>query len=349
MPKPFVKYKLPLLLVFFSFLFVVSGKAQKIDTIYHINGNVLTGDFKKMVYGVVTWKMDGMGTINLEVTKINTIKSPKQFEVKLKNGLVYYGSFDTSGIARHVYIVLANGRELVSVNEMVEVYPIKRNFWKRTSGDFSLGVNYSKGSNLATVNTSGDLNYRKRKSYFQFSWDDYNTFQSDTLSSTKADGSFAWQRLLKKKWYISTMLGFSQNSELGTKLRVNLSFLALHDFVYNSWNRFYLGGGISGQRETPYDTTGITNDLVGIFAVVWKVYKLTSPKVWVDANVTFIPYMTGKSRDRLNINLFPQISVVDNNLKIGIKTYYSLDTRPQSINAAKSDWGVSLTLTYHFH
>jgi len=344
-----VKFKFSILLIFFTFLFVTNGMAQKIDTVYHINGNVLTGDFKKMVYGIVTWKMDGMGTINLETTKINTLQSPKQFEIKLKNGLIYFGSFDTSGIARHVYIVLANGRELVSVKDMVEVYPIKRNFWQRTSGNFSLGVNYSKGSNLATVTSSGNLSYRKRKLYFVLDWDDYNTYQSDTLTSTKADVNFGWEHLLKKKWYIGTILGLSQNSELGTKLRMNLSVLALHDFVYNSWNRFYAGGGIGGQRETPYDTTGIKNDLVGIFAIAWKVYKLTSPKLWIDANLMYIPYMTTSGRHRLNINLYPQISVVDNNLKIGVKIYYSLDSKPQTLNAAKTDWGISFTLTYSFH
>ena len=57
--------------------------AQKTDTIVHINGNILTGDFKKMNYGVVTWKMDGMGTIDLEEPKIQTIISSKMFEIKM--------------------------------------------------------------------------------------------------------------------------------------------------------------------------------------------------------------------------------------------------------------------------
>jgi len=51
--------------------------AQKTDTIVHINGNVLTGDFKRMNYGIVTWKMDGMGTISLEEPK-NTDHDFKQ-------------------------------------------------------------------------------------------------------------------------------------------------------------------------------------------------------------------------------------------------------------------------------
>ncbi len=34
-------------LIFILFLTSFAVKAQKIDTIYHINGNVLTGDLKK--------------------------------------------------------------------------------------------------------------------------------------------------------------------------------------------------------------------------------------------------------------------------------------------------------------
>ena len=134
--------KLISLILIIFFALSVKGYAQKIDTIYHINGNILTGDFKKMEYGVVTWKMDGMGTISLEEPKINSIKSQKQFEIKLKNGLIYFGTFDSSAFARKVNIIISNGIELVNIDEIVEVYPIKRNFWLRTSGNFSLGINF---------------------------------------------------------------------------------------------------------------------------------------------------------------------------------------------------------------
>ena len=344
-----MKLKIILLILISVFLFAVKGYSQKIDTIYHTNGNVLTGDFKKLVYGVVTWKMDGMGTISLEEVRVNTIKSPKQFEVKLKNGLIYFGTFDTSGFDRKVNIVFASGRELVNIDEIVEVYPIRRNFWLRTSGNFSLGLNYSKGSDVATVAFSGNLNYRKRKSYFYFKWDDNNTFQADTLSATKADAFIGWQRLLRKKWFLSTIFGLSQNSELGTKLRLDLTFLGIRDIVYNNWNRFYAGAGLSVQRETPYDTTGITNDLAGVATVVWKVYKYTNPKIWVDADISFVPYITNAGRYRTNFNLNPKISVINDDMKVGFKFYYSYDSKPATDAAASDDWGINLEITYSFH
>lgn len=49
----------------------------------------------------------------------------------------------------------------------------------RTTGNFSLGANFSKASNVGTVAVSGNLDYRKRKSYFSLTWNDNNTFQGD--------------------------------------------------------------------------------------------------------------------------------------------------------------------------
>ena len=91
-----------LLIAVFCILFVNKANAQKTDSIYHTNGNILTGDFKKLNYGLVTWSMKGMGSISLETPEVANIKSNKQFEVKLKNGMIYFGSFDTSGIERKV-------------------------------------------------------------------------------------------------------------------------------------------------------------------------------------------------------------------------------------------------------
>lgn len=326
------------------------GYAQKIDTVYHINGNILTGDFKKMNYGVVTWKMDGMGTISLEEPKINTIKSNKQFEIKLKNGFIYFGSFDTSGIDRKVNIIISNGSELVNVDDIVEVYPIRRSFWMRTSGNFSLGLNYTKGSDVFTSVISGNIDYRKRRSYYRLAWDSNNTWQGDSITATKVDISLNWQRLFKKSWSLGIVLGASQNLELGTKLRLDLTPLGIRDIVYNHWNRLWAGAGISVQREIPYDTTSsVSNDLAGIVTTVWKVYKYTNPKVWVDANIVFIPYFTGDERYRANFNLNPKISIVGNDLKLGFRFYYSYDSRPPNEASSGSDWGLNLEITYSLH
>jgi hypothetical protein len=322
---------------------------QKTDTIIHINGNVMTGELKKLVYGVATWKMDGMGTINLEEVKINTIRSNKQFEIKMRDGLIYFGSIDTSNVNRKLNIIRANGPKLVNVDDIVEIYPLRGNFWMRTSAKISAGFNYSKGSKVATINVSGYLNYRKRRTFFELNFDDNNTYQGDTLSSSKSDVSFAWQRMLKQSWSTEVSLGVSSNTELGTKLRIDLNMLGIKDLSYNSWNRLYAGAGLNLTRETPYDDSPESEDLAGLFQVVWKVYKYTVPKVWVDTDISFLPYITDAGRFRASFNLNPQVSLFSDDFKVGLRLYYSYDSKPPKEAPSKKDYGINVELSYSFN
>lgn len=318
---------------------------QKTDTIVHVNGNILTGDFKKLNYGVVTWKMDGMGTISLEEPKISTIISNKIFEIKMENGRIYFGSFEASEKAREVNLVLMNENVIVKIEDIVEVYPIKNSFKTRLSGNFSLGVNYSKGSNVATLQFSGNLDYRKRNSEFALTWDTNDTYQGDTLSASKSDINLAWQRTLNKGWYADVGIGLSQNLQLGTELRWSLNLSGIKDLAYNEWNRLYAAAGINLSREIPFGDGPTQDDVAGLFQVKWKVYKLWSPKVWVDSDIMYLPYLTD-NRYRFTFNLNPKVSIFSDNFKIGLNFYYTYDSSPQTADASNDDYGLNLQFTY---
>lgn len=318
---------------------------QKTDTIIHINGNVLTGDFKKMNYGVVTWKMEGMGTINLEEPKIQSIISNKMFEIKMKNGRIYFGSFEVNKEKRKVNLIVMNETIAVKIEDIVEVYPIRNSFWRRLTGNFSAGANYSKGSNVATLQFSGNLNYRKRTSSFILSWDTNDTYQGDTLSASKADLGLAWERSLNKGWYTDVAIGVSKNLQLGTERRLNLNLSGIKDVAYNEWNRLYAAVGFNISQEIPVGDAEIKNDLAGLITFKWKVYKLTSPKVWVDADISYLPYLTN-DRNRVSINLNPSVTLFSDNFKVGISTYYTYDSQPQTANAVNDDYGLNLQFTY---
>lgn len=325
--------------------------AQKTDTIYHINGNILTGEFKKLHYGVISWKMDGMGTISLEEIKVNSIRSKKQFDIKMKSGDIYFGSFESSDTNRKVFIVLEERKELVNIEDIVEAYPVKNSFWLRTSGNFSLGANYSKGSNIATLAVSGNLDYRKNKSYFNIMFDENATYQGDSISSSKADLTFELQRAFKKGqgWGLRLAATASQNLELGTELRLGFNFTATKDITYNSWTRLYVGAGLDVSQETSYTDATKQNDLSGIFTIVWKVYKFSNPKVWVNADVSYIPYFTDEGRYRAIFNLGPNVSLFNDDFKVGFKFYYNYDSMPVSENSANDDYGINLMFTYSLH
>ena len=327
-----------------SFLF-----SQKTDTIVHINGDILTGDFKSLVYGVISYSMEGMNTVSIDEVDISSIKSKKQFEIKMINDSIFYGSFDTSNLKRMVYIILdSSNRKLVSMDDIVEVYRIKRDFWQRTSGNFSLGMNLTKSNSQISLASSGNISHRKRRTFFDLSWMNNLTWNNDTLNSSANQVVLAWQRTIKKKWSSGVSLGYNQNSELGLQARYGLGATIIRDLVYNSWNRLSVSSGLSGSQEYDYGVTDANQYIAGIITVGWKVYRYKEPKVGVSSYIAYLPYINAK-RNRVNISLAPEISVFGDNLKVGFSFNYNFDSAPPSDNFSNSDYSLNFQLTYSFH
>ncbi len=326
----------------------LSSYAQKTDTIVHINGNVLLGEIKKLDNGIVTFKMDGMGTIKFEMDKINTFSSDKYFQVIVKSGMTYYGSFDTSSVSRMVKLSVMNGSELIPVENLVEMYPIKKNFWLRTSGVFSLGFSYSKGSGIASLTSSGKLDYRNRKSYTYLDWNENTTIQMDTITSNKSDLSLHYQRQIVRKWYFGLGAGANSNSELGLDLRTLAGFSVIYYLVQNYHNRLYLSGGGSGNKEWSDGEETPANNIEGVLGVNYHFFKYTNPEININTNITTYPSLTTTGRWRVNYMLDAKVEVI-NDFHVGINYYYNFDSKPASADAANDDYGITTTISYTFH
>ena len=335
------------LFLFFIMIPQIKGLAQKTDTIVHKNGNILKGDFKKMEYGIVTWKMDGMGTINMEEPFVSSIISQKQFEIVMKSGLIYYSSFEASDSEGEV-IITANGQKVaILIDNIVTIHPIKGNFWQKFSGNLSLGGNFSKSSALTTIAFSGNLNFRNKKSTFNTDWFFNLSYQNDSLITNNSEINVDWQHLSKNKWASLVGLGRSQNLQLGIKERYNLSLGAIKDIANNTWSRLYVAGALTGITEKSFDTSSpAQQDIAGVIRLAYDIFKYTSPKISLTSNVTYIPYFTGDSRYRANFNLNPNISIINNNFKVGFNFYYNYDSRPPESSLSNDDYGINLQLTY---
>ncbi len=338
--------KLVYLVLLISIGFSVNG--QKTDTIVHINGNILLGEIKKLDNGIISFKMDGMGTIKFQLDKVNTFSSDKHFQVVMRRGKQYYGSFDTSVIDRKVKINLLNGSDLVYVADIIEMYPIKRNFWLRTSGVFSLGFNFSKGSNIASLTSSGNLNYRNRRVYSEINWNDNTTVQSDTITSNKTDLSINIQRLIVNRWYFGLNAEGSSNSELGYDLRILGGASIINYLIQSSHSRLYASLGFSGNREWSHGESSPSNNAEGLIGLNYSFFKYTDPEVNISSYINSYPNFTTSGRYRVNYYLDARVEIISD-FQIGINFYYNYDSKPISEEASSRDYGISTTFSYSFH
>lgn len=86
------------LIVFTGCLSSVDVIAQKTDIIIMDNGDRITGEVKKLEYGLVTFKTDDAGTISIKWDKIASLTGKDTFEVETEEGNVYFGSILESSL-----------------------------------------------------------------------------------------------------------------------------------------------------------------------------------------------------------------------------------------------------------
>ncbi|HBH06621.1 MAG TPA: hypothetical protein DDX92_08470 [Flavobacteriales bacterium] len=323
---------------------------QKTDTLIHRNGNILKGEIKKIDLGIIYYKMTGMGTIKVQLDKVSSFKSRKYFEVVMESGEVFYGSIDTTNKVGMVRILTTESEVMTSILRIIEVYPIKSNFWSRTSGRFDVGFNYTKASRIARVSYSGNIGYRTRQLYARFAWDGLQTFQdadTTTFLTSRLNLLLTVQKRMREKWYYTAYLGSNENTELGLNLRIYVGAGVVNDFIHTNKNRLFWIAAISPNTESSAENVD-TYNVEGQFALNYRYFKYSTPELHLDTDIQFIPSINEWGRYRLNYNLDVSVEVIYN-FYVGTQLYYNFDNQPAGEQASTDDWGLTMTVGYSFN
>lgn len=329
--------------------FSLISLAQKTDSIFHVNGNIFLGEIKKLEYGLVEYKMDGMGTVKIRVDRISTIKSDKLFEFTSKKGETTYGFLDSTTYSGWVKIISESSSEIHDLNYIVQIYPIKNSAFLRLSGKFNLGFNYTKASNVGRFNFDWGLYYRQKKTYFGFEGGSIQTFEPNDSSSTtsKYDITLYMERTIKGPWSAIGYLSGTQNTELELDLRFNGAIGALVELVHSQTQRLFVVAAAAPNYELAQNKTSETYNFEGQLSGSYQIFKRTDPEISL---TNTLDYYQSFSRNRYRVDYFLDVKFeIINNLFLGGNFYYNFDSNPVSETASNSDFGFTTTIGYSFH
>jgi len=328
--------KFILIFIFVGCCFIVQG--QKTDKVQLKNGDNITGEILSLKLGILSFKMDGPGTINIKWEEVKGIASQKVFEFTLIGGNLVVSRLDSLLLSYHI----------ANLDDIVEIIPIKDRFLKRLVGDVNWGFNYTKSNAIFQSNFISTITYKIPKLEIGLKLNSILTnYGKDTSLTLKQDVIASSKRYLSRKFYWGTSLGWQQNTELGLASRFLVSGVVGLNPMADNHNRLFFSSGLSYNQEQSVETSQYTGNLNALFEVAYKRFYYSTPKLSIDADYIIYPGITDWGRIRMQADLNVSVEILKD-FQTGLVFYYSYDNRPPQGSLSNQDFGLVFTLGYVF-
>jgi len=316
----------------------------KTDVIILENNDHITGEIRKLRYGLLTFKTDNAGTPDIKWQHVHKLTSTHQFEVELVDGRQFFGSLVEPEQVKTLVIRSEKFRFVFKMDSVVSMVPIKNRFWNRFEGSISLGGSYTKASTVGQINYTSQFSYTAKKNITVFNWDGNFSTQENSDNTKRQDINVMPNWNLRKRWFVNTMVSAEQNSELGLDLRLSIGGGMGRNILQTNRNNMLGVIGLIPNREWSGDSTAAVYNLESYIYFNYQIFKHDSPKTDFQTNIAIFPGITDWGRVRMQINFYASQEII-NNFTVNVNFYDSFDNKP-SAGASKNDWGVTLGFGY---
>jgi hypothetical protein len=325
------------------------ARAEKTDVVTLRNGDRLTGEVKALERGLLTFKTDTMGTLQIEWDEVASVASRLLFEVERSSGERRFGSLDPTDAAGVIRVRNAGGEttdfdalDTVRISQM-DASGSVRDF---ADGYIDFGYSYSNSTRISQLSLGAGVSRRNAVRL----WDlDLSVMQSDA-PGTEAAGSASLKaesrRFLGNRKFWSALVRLERNDELGLDLRTLAGGGVGRYFRQTSSQEFAGLAGLAASRENFAD--GQTQEsLELVLGLQYDAFRFDTPELQLTAGLAVFPSLTISGRVRTGTDLKLRYEVIkDFFLQLALAHAY--DSEPQSVGAANSDYSVTTSIGYTF-
>lgn len=309
------------------------------------NGDQIKGEVKGLRVGKLELSTISMGTIYIEWDKVLQLTAPEYFEVELTTGARHYGTLGP-GPQATLGVTLGGQTEHVDLLSVVKIRPLKQSFWSRLDGSISLGASYTESSGVGQGSVSASVGTRRPKYEWDTEFDTTVTVQPNEPKKTRTVGSFGYNWLLQRRWFVMATGKAERNTDLGLALRT-LGGGGVGRYILQT-NRSLLGtvAGISVNREIPVDGDS-TDNAEAFVGASYSFFTYDTPKTSLEAAFALFPSLNVGGRVRTDVDLSLQREVV-RDFTVGVTLYDSYDSKPPGEQGTKHDFGFTLSIGWVF-
>jgi putative salt-induced outer membrane protein YdiY len=319
----------------------------KTDVIVLKNGDAVTGEIKGLEFGALTYSTDSMGTVSIDWEDITRVTSKQSLQVEVVDGTRYFGSIPKSDDEHKVTIKTDGDTYVFPAEEVVRITPIEtdESFFQRLDGNFSLGLQTQKSSEVTTSNTAGDINYRTRKYMVTFNFNSSVTDQPGQPTSARQATGFNYQRFRPARWFTDWFTTWEKNDELGINGRVSLGGGIGRYVLQTNKNQLSWGLGLQGSRTSYIGEDASDTDAEGRIQLRYQRRGLT-PDTSILLTATVYPLLEDLTQFRAESDITLMREII-NDLYLNLGVGYSYTSYPPT-GAANSDYVFTTSIGYSF-
>ena len=317
----------------------------KSDILVLRNGDRVTGEFRQLQRGIVTFKTDAASTIYIKWPRVVTAMTKKTFEIVMADGSTHLGSLPEIGEAERLKIQIENQTFDVARDSVVEMVRIKETVWERLDGTVSAGLDFTQQESKLDLNLAASIDYNVAHNRVGLDLSGTFTRQDAVDDIRRGSASALYARELSKSWFWAGGADAQSNSQLSLDYSWSVGtgpgryLVRTNRIMLGSWVGVYYR---TEQYEAEDRRTTLPLSLTTDFQwFVWSGLstdvssRLVISPILDDSGRWQITFVTSLSRDLVS-SLY---------LSIGVTEIY--DSRPPT-DANKNDFSVTSSLGWTF-
>ncbi len=325
---------------------MIRGKVRaKTDAITLSNGDIVTCEIKEMIRGKVRAKTDDMGTVSIKWDKIVRVVSQYWFLVTLDNGSLAYGQLPDSGQDGFLLVSFQELSTTLPLSSVIEIEPIRYDFWDRVDMSASLGINWTKASDVLQSNFDFSSKYSGRLYSYGLDASSIITDKGEGEVTRRNELGIYLRREISGKLNWTADTGTYRNDELGVRFRLNLGGNLGYFFFRTNHLELLALGGLNVNREWASLDSSPANNAEGRVGTNFIIFYHDSPKTDLTVKADLFPSLTDGDRVRFEGSISGRQEIVKD-LFVKLEYYESRDSKPPAGANSNEDRGIVFSIEW---
>lgn len=323
---------------------------QERDIVEFYNGDRLVGEVKKLQWGELTFDPDKIDDdVTLKLKDIRILKARrKPYVIEDIRTKRYFGVMEPALYLGMVNIVSVADTTVLYIEDLGDFHEMDDNFWKRLSGNVSLGFSFTRSSNIGRINGSNSLEYATKSWVWQLNGDIIYTIDQEFKGIEKADLALGTYVEFWRRFFSVTQVQYQRITELGVSARIQATEGLGPILIKNRHSDLRLASGISVQQEFTNDSLkgGSTSNSVEIpLFFNYYLFRLGTPQVKLQFSNNLFFSTTQAGRWRFDQNTSLNWKIIKH-LNTELQLYVNYDSKPLDLSASKLDYGIVFSIGY---